>query len=55
MADTASTRVLTVPNVISAVRLALVPVFLWLLFGVEDRHAAAWLLGALGATDWVDG
>lgn len=55
MADTASTRVLTVPNVISAVRLALVPVFLWLLFGVEDRHAAAWLLGGLGATDWVDG
>jgi cardiolipin synthase len=30
-------------------------VFLWLLFGVEDRAAAAWLLAALGLTDWVDG
>jgi len=30
-------------------------VFLWLLFSVQDRSAAAWLLGGLGATDWVDG
>jgi cardiolipin synthase (CMP-forming) len=50
-----SDRILTVPNVISLLRLLFVPVFLYLLFGVEDRHAAAWLLGALGATDWVDG
>lgn len=48
-------RVLTVPNVISLVRLACVPLFLWLLFGRENRAAAAYLLGALGATDWVDG
>lgn len=48
-------RVLTVPNVISVVRLACVPLFLWLLFGKDDRYAAALLLGALGATDWVDG
>jgi cardiolipin synthase len=48
-------RVLTVPNVISVVRLACVPVFLWLLFGRDDRVAAAVLLAALGATDWVDG
>src|SRR5205085_4163358 len=45
----------TVPNVISLVRLACVPVFLWLLFGRDDRAAAALLLAALGATDWVDG
>ncbi len=50
-----SKRVLTVPNVISLVRLSCLPVFLWLLFGKEDRVAAALLLGALGATDWVDG
>ena len=31
------------------------PLFLWLLFSVKDRGAAAWLLGGLGATDWVDG
>jgi cardiolipin synthase (CMP-forming) len=48
-------RVLTLPNVITLVRLACLPVFLWLLFGAEDRAAAAWLLAALGATDWVDG
>jgi cardiolipin synthase len=48
-------RVLTLPNVITLVRLACLPVFLWLLFGAEDRAAAAWLLAALGVTDWVDG
>jgi cardiolipin synthase len=36
-------------------RLACVPVFLWLLFGKGDRASAAWLLGALGATDFADG
>jgi cardiolipin synthase (CMP-forming) len=48
-------RVLTVPNVISVVRLACIPLFLWLLFVQEDRAAAAYLLALLGATDWVDG
>ena len=31
------------------------PLFLWLLFGRDNRLAAAWLLAVLGATDWVDG
>jgi len=48
-------RILTVPNVVTVVRLACVPVFCWLLFGRDDRTAAAWLLAALGCTDWVDG
>ena len=47
--------ILTLPNVITLVRLACLPLFLWLLFGAEDRAAAAWLLAALGVTDWVDG
>jgi len=47
--------VLTVPNVISLVRLLCVPVFLYLLFGRDNRVAAAILLAVLGATDWVDG
>jgi cardiolipin synthase (CMP-forming) len=59
MADTlpadASSRVLTLPNIITIVRLSCLPLFLWLLFGLEDRAAAAWLLAALGATDWIDG
>jgi len=48
-------RLLTVPNIISIVRLACLPAFLWLLFGRDNRAAAAWLLAALGATDWIDG
>lgn len=48
-------RVLTIPNVISIVRLLCVPVFLWLLFGRDDEFGAALLLAVLGATDWVDG
>ena len=56
MADATPTpRVLTLPNVITLVRLACLPVFLYLLFARENRAAAAWLLAALGATDWVDG
>ena len=46
---------LTVPDVVSVVRLLCVPLFLYQLFGRGDRAAAAYLLGALGATDWVDG
>ena len=48
-------KILTVPNMISLARLACVPVFLWLLFAQDDLWAAAWLWGAIGATDWVDG
>ena len=43
------------PNVISVVRLACLPLFLWLLFGRDNRAAAAALLAVLGATDWIDG
>lgn len=46
---------LTIPNLISLIRLGLIPVFLWLLLGRDDPFAAGWLLGAIGATDWVDG
>jgi cardiolipin synthase len=48
-------RVLTVPNAISVIRLGCVPLFLWLFFGRDRPVAAALLLAALGATDWVDG
>ena len=46
---------LTVPNLITLVRLACVPLFLWLLVSRGDRLAAGLLLAILGATDWVDG
>ncbi|MBF6556929.1 MAG: CDP-alcohol phosphatidyltransferase family protein [Acidimicrobiales bacterium] len=48
-------RIATVPNAITLVRLACIPVFLWLLFGAGRQTAAAVLLGVLGATDWIDG
>lgn len=48
-------RILTIPNIITAVRLLCLPIFWWLLFGKQQRYEAALLLGALGATDWVDG
>jgi len=48
-------RILTIPNIITVVRLCLLPVFLWLLFGQDDRAAAAWLLAALGTSDFFDG
>jgi len=48
-------RVWTVPNLISLVRLACAPLFLWLLFGADALWAATILLGILGASDWVDG
>jgi cardiolipin synthase len=55
MAEPGEDRILTVPNVITFVRLLCVPVFLWLLFDQHKRAEAAFLLGALGATDFVDG
>ncbi|HEX5365543.1 MAG TPA: CDP-alcohol phosphatidyltransferase family protein [Acidimicrobiales bacterium] len=54
-AAVADAGLLTVPNLVTVVRLSCLPVFLWLLFGAEDRAAAAWLLAGLGVTDWVDG
>ena len=42
---------------VTSLRILLVPVFVWLLLQPRHRHwlAAAVLLAALGATDWVDG
>jgi len=48
-------EILTWPNLITLIRLACIPLFVWLLLGRENRAAAAWLLAILGSTDWVDG
>jgi CDP-diacylglycerol--glycerol-3-phosphate 3-phosphatidyltransferase len=48
-------RVLTLPNALSAVRLALIPVFIYFLL---VAHANAWAVAILmfsGASDWADG
>jgi cardiolipin synthase len=51
----ASTRILTVPNVLSFARLLGVPVFLWLVLVPEADGWAFLLLAVAGASDWVDG
>ena len=48
-------RIWTVPNVVTFVRLACIPLYVWLLFGADQQTWAALVLAALGATDWVDG
>lgn len=53
-AETVSDRILTVPNALSALRLALVPVFLWLLVAGQDVAALAVLIVA-SFTDFLDG
>jgi cardiolipin synthase len=45
----------TVPNLLTLLRLLCLPLFLYVLFGLDAQVAAALILGALSATDWVDG
>ncbi|MGH9046523.1 MAG: CDP-alcohol phosphatidyltransferase family protein [Acidimicrobiales bacterium] len=54
-ADEVDGGLLTVPNLITIVRLACLPVFVWLVFEAKQQTPAAILLAVLGATDWVDG
>ena len=48
-------RVATIPNLVTAVRIACIPVFIWMTVFAHMLVAGAILLGVLGATDWVDG
>ncbi len=51
-------RILTIPNGISAARLAGVPVFLWLVLGPRTAIADDWAVALLivaGLSDWLDG
>jgi cardiolipin synthase len=48
-------RVLTVPNLLSVLRLAGVPLFLWLLLGPRADGWAILVLAVGGFTDWADG
>jgi cardiolipin synthase (CMP-forming) len=54
----AGERIWTIPNGISVVRLLGVPVFLWLVLGVDSKTGDWWAVGLLmasGASDWLDG
>ncbi len=48
-------RILTIPNVISFIRLLGVPLFLWLILVPEADGWALVLLVASGISDWLDG
>ena len=57
-ADELPDRVLTIPNLISLARLLGVPVFLWLVLGLQSSAGDWWAVGLLiasGASDWLDG
>jgi cardiolipin synthase len=48
-------RIATVPNLISLIRILLIPVFVALLLGEGTEAAGLVLLGAVVSTDWIDG
>lgn len=54
-APDSSSVVLTLPNAISAARIALIPVFVVLIVGEGTEAAGLVLFAFVAATDWVDG
>ena len=54
-AEQRSSQVWTVPNIISALRLLGVPLFLWLVLGPEEDTIALVVLMLSGVTDYLDG
>jgi cardiolipin synthase (CMP-forming) len=53
--DLSIDRILTVPNVLSAIRIALIPVFVFLILHEGTEAAGLILFAVTMATDWVDG
>jgi cardiolipin synthase (CMP-forming) len=50
-----SSRVATVPNLISAIRILLIPLFVALIVDPDTTTAGLILFGVVVATDWIDG
>jgi cardiolipin synthase len=51
----ASSAVLTIPNLLSSVRIAAIPLFCWLIARTDTRLAGIALFAIVVGTDWVDG
>src|SRR4029078_3605069 len=51
----ASRRILTVPNAISFLRIATIPLFFALIVDPDTTFAGLMLFSVIAATDWVDG
>ena len=50
-----SHKILTIPNILSMLRLLLIPVFVWLALGPEADGWAFFILAVSSITDWLDG
>lgn len=48
-------RILTIPNLVSFLRVLGVGFFWWVLLAREDVILAAWTIFIIGWTDWIDG
>ena len=48
-------RIWTLPNILSLLRLAMIPLFVWLYWGVRDHKMTAVVLVLSGLTDVADG
>lgn len=48
-------RLLTLPNALSAARIALIPVFVWLIVDRDTTFGGLVLFGVVLSTDWIDG
>jgi cardiolipin synthase (CMP-forming) len=56
MSEPAQTdRVLTIPNIISFLRIAMIPIFVVLIVDPDTRRAGLVLFVVVVATDWIDG
>ena len=55
VAESLRRQLWTIPNLVTFLRLGCIPIFCWLLFGLDSRLSAGILLGALGASDFLDG
>jgi cardiolipin synthase len=53
--EPASTAILTLPNALSFVRIALIPLFVYLIVHEPTTFAGLLLFSGVVATDWVDG
>ncbi len=48
-------RILTLPNLITLIRILLIPVFVYVSWSRNRLIWGGFLLGLIGATDWIDG
>ena len=53
--ERSSSAIATIPNAISATRILLIPLFVWLILHDGTEASGIVLFAAVAATDWVDG